>query len=76
MSPTLGNIKRKNGVAGQVSWSTTVSYPGEDPATITFVGSTYGGPVVMVVGDRQTFVTDPSRFGPFGAQWVRNFFAD
>lgn len=73
--PTLGTIKRHNGVAGQVSYSVQVTYEGEAPEWITFVGSTYGGPVVMVTPrGHETFVTEPARFGEFGPDWVRRFF--
>lgn len=73
--PTLSTIKRTNGVAGQIAYDVTVTYPGETPAPVAFVGSVYGGPVVMVAYGRQTFVTDPSRFGTFSPEWVRRFFA-
>lgn len=73
--PELGNITRHAGVAGQVSYSVTVTYPGESPETVTFVSSVYGGPVVMVTPSlAQTLVTDPERFGTFGPEWVRRFF--
>lgn len=78
MKPTLGTIKRTNGVAGQISYTVPVTYPGEPTERLTFVGSVYGGPVVMVTPGyqtEQTFVTDPNRFGPFGPDWVRRFFA-
>lgn len=73
--PKLATITRHRGIADQVSYSATVTYPGEDPATLTFVGSHHGGPVVMVTPTgTQTFVTDPDRFGTFGPEWVRRFF--
>jgi hypothetical protein len=76
-APTLGKIRKQNGVAGQVSCSVPVTYPGEDTKTVTFVGSAYGGPVVMVTpGGRQTFVRNADRHGTFGEAWVRSFFAD
>jgi hypothetical protein len=70
------NVRRHAGIAGQFSVTADVTY-GDDPTQkIQFVGSTYGGPVVMVLPDgSQTFVTDPSRFGKFGTEWVRKFFA-
>ena len=74
--PKLGKIKRTNGIAGQVAYSTVVAYDGEPAEMVTFVGSIYGGAVVMVterIG--QVFVTDPGRFGEFGPEWVRRFFA-
>lgn len=74
--PTVGTIKRANGVAGQVAYSVMVTYPGEDPMPITFVGSTYGGPVLMMTrgNPEGTFVSEPSRFGKFNPEWVRRFF--
>ena len=42
---------------------------------IEFVGSTFGGPVVMVTpAGRQMFVSESDRFGTFGTLWVRRFF--
>lgn len=76
MGATLGKITKQNGPAGQVSYTVPVTYPGEPAETVTFVGSTYGGPVVMVTpAGHQTFVTDPGRHGEFGPEWVRRFFA-
>lgn len=73
--PTLGKIKRTNGVAGQVAYDVEVTYPGQQPSTATFVGSVYGGPVVMVLPSGvQTFVTEPSQYGKFSPTWVRRFF--
>ena len=75
--PTLGRIVRHAGIAGQLAFSVSVAYPGEPASVVTFTGSTYGGPVVMawpaVPGGM--FVTDPDRFGAFGPEWVRRFFA-
>ena len=73
--PTVGKITRIPGVAGQVAYMVDVTYPGEATDTVTFVGDIYGGPVVLVSGNAQTFVTDPARFGTFGPSWVRAFFA-
>jgi hypothetical protein len=73
--PTLGLITRRDGVAGQVMFFVTVSYPDEPTSLVTFSGSIYGGPVVMITESGQTFVTNPERFGEFGREWVRRFFA-
>ena len=73
--PTLANVKHRNGIAGQYSITADVTYPGEPTERIEFVGSHYGGPVVMVTpAGAQHFVTDPGRFGKFGEIWVRRFF--
>ena len=75
--PTLSRIKRANGVAGRIAYYVTVTYPQEPPYTVTFVGSVYGGPIVMVTAGNPggTFVRNSERFGPFGPEWVRRFFA-
>lgn len=76
-APKLGEIRRENGIAGQISYSVAVTYPGESASTVQFVGSSYGGPVTMVTASgMQTHVDDPGRFGEFGPEWVRRFFAD
>lgn len=78
--PIVKSIKRRNGIAGQTQFTAVVQYPDESPMTIAFVGypdPTTTGPVVTISpSGHQMFVTDPSRFGPFGEQWVRRFFAD
>lgn len=74
--PTIHKVKRRNGIAGQVQYDAVVEYEDEEPATVSFVGSVYGGPVVMITGNVQRFVANPERFGPFGEQWVRNFFQE
>lgn len=63
-------MKITKGIAGQFG----VTADTED-GPITFVGSTYGGPVVMITSEIQTFVTDPGRFGEFGVEWVERFLA-
>jgi hypothetical protein len=79
-TPTLGPILRRNGVAGQISYNVTVTYPDEPPRDVTFVGSVYDGPVVMVMPSGvQVFVVNPGRHGAFnayGARWVYRFFAN
>lgn len=77
MNPAVQKITKTRGVAGQVAYTAVVVYSGEEPSTVTFVGSTYGGPVVMQTpaDPRGTFVTEPDRFGPFGAEWIRRFFS-
>ena len=69
-------VTKTAGLAGQVRYTAAVKYPGEDLSTVSFVGSTYGGPVVMVTEGFPDgmFVKDPSRFGTFGPTWVRKFF--
>lgn len=76
MAPQIGTIRRENGVAGQISYTTDVTYPGEPPSTVQFIGSEHGARVVMVTSNgHQTFVDDPGRFGEFSPEWVRQFFA-
>jgi hypothetical protein len=77
-SPELHKLTRHAGIAGQFSVSAVVEYEGEGQSTVTFVGSVYGGPVVMALPSGvQSFVTDPERFGSFDVDpfaWVRSFF--
>ena len=75
-APVLGALRVQNGVAGQFSITVDVSYPDEPTVPVSFVG--YAGDsatVVMLSNGHQTFVKDPGRFGSFGQQWVRRFFA-
>lgn len=70
-------ITKARGVAGALTFSAFVTYPGEAESVVTFHGSVYGGPVVMETKTAgQLFVTDPGRFGEFGEEWVRRFFAE
>ncbi len=65
------NLTTTKAVAGQFSVTAQT-----DDGPLTFVGSVYGGPVVMITpGGTQTFVTDPGRFGKFGKEWVEAFLA-
>ena len=75
VTPEVTKVFSRKGIAGQFAVQATVTYPGEDSRIVEFVGSTYGGPVLMVTEYGQTWVTDPSRFGKFGKAWVKNFFA-
>jgi len=76
--PDVDNVKLASGVAGQISVSASVTYPDEESTVITFVGSVYGPPVVMVMpSGAEVFVTDPDRCGDFAADrkaWLRRFF--
>lgn len=77
MNPRIIKISNAGSMASQRSVVATVQYPSEPPTTVTFVGPSGGGsgPVVMIYGrGKQTFVSDPSRFGKFGTGWVRRFF--
>ncbi|WP_301850435.1 hypothetical protein [Rhodococcus pyridinivorans] len=75
IAPELGPIIKKNGIAGQFSFCVSVTYPGESPQTVEFVGRAQGETVVMCHGGEQTFVDDPGRFGDFSPEWVRRFYA-
>lgn len=73
--PTVTNVRRHAGIAGQFSVTATVQYEGEPAERVEFIGSVYGGPVVMVLPSGiQTFVSEPQRFGEFGADWVGRFY--
>ena len=70
---TIHSITRHAGIAGQFEVSAVVQYPEEEKRTVSFVGSSYGGPVVMRSGSFEVFVSDPGRFGDFGTSWVKRF---
>jgi hypothetical protein len=74
-APTILSVRKSAGIAGQFSVTARVAYPDEPARDVTFIGSVYGGPVIMRSDGRETFVTDPARFGEFGEAWVRAFFA-
>lgn len=75
ISPALSGLRRYNGTAGQFSLAVEVTYPGEEARTVEFVGSLYGGPVLMITDTAEVWVSEPGRFGTFGKAWVRAFFA-
>jgi hypothetical protein len=69
-------MRRRAGVAGQYAIYAEVESDGEKSG-VTFVGSTYGGPIVMVTdtNPRGVFVRNPDRFGAkLNEAWVRAFF--
>ena len=77
-TPTITNIKRHNGVAGQFSYTANVRYPNEEMTTIEFVGYAFGGAPILIMGNgAQVFVRPSPRFKDFSTlnpQWVRDFF--
>lgn len=65
------------GIAGQVAVSAQVSYHDGSPHHVTFVGSVYGGPVVMVTGYGSHFIDRAvvERCGSeLNIDWVMRFF--
>lgn len=76
--PEVVRVRRKNGIAGQFAMTADVQYGETTPQPVTFVGSTYGGPVAMVdFGGTQHLVFNPSRFGDFATEpesWVYRYF--
>ena len=78
-SPVVTKVRKRNGIAGQFQVSASVQYPGEAASTVAFVGSVYGGPIVMVTPEgRQVFVSArvTDRIGAtLDAGWVARFFA-
>lgn len=74
-APVIHGIKRRNGVAGQFSLVATVEYPGEGRSVVEFVGSVYGGPVIMVTpSGHQIPVRRPGLGEKLTPAWVRVFF--
>lgn len=80
MSTIVTNIKRHNGIAGQVSVTADVAYLDEYPTRQEFAGSVYGGPVVAVLSPgHQVFVVNHERHGSFGADpvaWLRRYYVE
>lgn len=75
--PVLLSLRRRYGVAGQLSFLAEVEYGGEK-SQVEFVGSAFGTPgtIIMIVNGNQTFVQSAGRFGErFGTKWVEHFFA-
>jgi len=78
-------VTRHNGIAGQIAYDVDVRYrydsadndfgSDSDLFKVSFIGSVYGGPVVMVSpGGAQTFVDDPAQYGEFSPRWIRRFY--
>lgn len=66
------SIRKTNGIAGQIAYDVET-----ETGPLGFVGSVYGGPIVMVTASgSQVFVADPGRFGEkLTAEWIENFLA-
>ena len=74
--PRVLRISRGGAMADRRVLVVDVQYPDEEPMRVHFAGpSGRVGPVVMIANGAQMFVSDPARFGPFGEDWVRKFFA-
>ena len=76
---TIERISKVIGIAGQLSYTARVSYSGEEPMMVEFVGSAYGspGPITMITRATQAHVYDPGRFGEkLNEEWVRRFFGE
>lgn len=78
-SPRVLSVTRSAGVAGSFALRVLVQYPGEAAEVSTFVGSVYGGPIVLVLpSGLQSFVSSAvtDRIGSeLNAEWVARFFA-
>lgn len=73
--PELSHITFDGTIANSMVYSVKVTYPGEETRRVQFLGSVPGnGPVLLISGDMQVFIDDPSRFGPFGPEFIRRFY--
>lgn len=75
--PVVHDARMTHGVAGAVQVVAQVGYPGEAPRHVTFAGSVYGGPVVMVTGFGSHYVDQSvrERCGErLNVEWVMRFF--
>ena len=76
ITPTVDRLTAARGIAGQLIVTAHVRYGDAPTEPTTFVGSSHGGPVVMVTPNgQQVFVDEPKRFGSFGTEWVRRFYS-
>lgn len=77
-TPNISTVTGLGMMAANRAYSVNVTYPGATMHRTVFVGPTseHGLVVMILPGGMQTFVPDPSRFGPFGKNWVRRFYAD
>jgi hypothetical protein len=76
-APVVHKVTRSAGIAGQYSMTASIEYPGEPFNVVTFVGSVFGGPIVMVTAAGETFVSQAvtDRLGSkLTEAWVRAFF--
>lgn len=75
MKITLTDVTKHRGIAGQYSYEVSYRYDTGASHRVTFVGSEYGAPVVMVDGTHQWFVSDWRQYGDtLNVAWVRRFY--
>ena len=76
--PEILSITREAGIAGQYGYAVRVQYDSEPVETVRFVGSAYGGPVVMVSPNGTQVFVDRAVTERCGAtltpEWVRRFY--
>lgn len=71
----LSTVAHVGTLANQRAYAVNVTYPNQWPVRVIFLGTPNEvGPVVMIIGEAQFRVDDPSRFGAFGPEWVERFF--
>lgn len=76
--PRILKIENLGAMADRRAFLVKIQYPGEKPTRVTFTGPSQFivGPVVMIMAKgQQEPVRDPGRFGRFGRDWIRKFFA-
>lgn len=80
---SVDKMRRVDGIAGHYSYGCRVTYrhPADGNGAhmsehwVSFNGSSYGAPVVMVTENSQQFVDDWRQYGAvLDARWVRRFF--
>lgn len=76
---TVREVRRIDGLLGAFQLDVTVEYDNGTRDYVTFVGSDYGTPGLVMLsssGVEWTRVESPERFGDrLNAAWVRNFYA-
>lgn len=71
--PETSTVSEVMSFAGMTLLKVNVTYPGEQTQTVYFSGVVGSENGTVFMGDFR--VSDPERFGPFGKEWVKNFFA-
>lgn len=72
-SPETSTVAEVMTFAGFTVLKVNVTYPGEETMTVYFSGVIGSENGTVFMGDSR--VDSPERFGPFGKEWVKNFFA-
>ena len=80
IATTVTNVRRQSGLAGQFSLTADIAYPElpDEDHRVTFVGSTYGGPIFVIMADGQQIKVNDGVVERLGrtldAKWIARFY--